>query len=263
MMRIMAIANQKGGVGKTTTTINLATALAAVRKRVLVIDVDPQGNASTGLGFYDRNRQEGTYEVLVGLKSAKEMILPTKIPGLHLLPASSHLAGAEVELVTMAQREYKLKQALDSIKADYDYVLMDCPPSLGFLTLNAFVAADRVLIPLQCEFYALEGLSQLMTTIKRVQMKLNPQLEMYGIALTMYDKRSALSIQVANDVRQHFGSRVFQTMVPRNVKVSEAPSHGLPVMIYDVKSQGSLAYMHMAREILIRDGEYNDVKFAC
>lgn len=261
-MHIISIANQKGGVGKTTTTINLSTALAAVGRRVLVVDMDPQGNASTGLGLYGRDRKKGSYEFLLENKELSECATATRIPGLYLLPASSKLSGAEVELVSMVGREYKLRHALSACADRFDYVLVDCPPSLGFLTVNALSASGRVLIPLQCEFYALDGLSQLLNTIKRIQMNLNGDLRILGIALTMYDKRNALCVQVAEDVARHFNDLVFKTPIPRNIKVSEAPSHGVPVMIYDVSSAGSVAYMRLAGEILQMDGGLDDVKCA-
>jgi chromosome partitioning protein len=251
--RILAIANQKGGVGKTTTAINLATALAAVHKRVLVIDFDPQGNASTGLGIPRQARVVTSYEVLRAERSLAEATLPTIVPGLFAVPASVDLSGSEVELVEMERREFRLREALSGVVLDYDYVLIDCPPSLGLLTLNALVAADAVLVPLQCEFYALEGLSHLIRTIERVKRHLNPGLEIQGIVLTMFDKRNNLSDLVAADVRGHLGDKVYDTVIPRNVRVSEAPSHGKPVLLYDLRCPGAQAYVHLAGEVLRRE----------
>ncbi len=248
--KIITIANQKGGVGKTTTTINLATAIAAIGQRVLVIDLDSQGNASTGFGLSQSQRQHGIYDVLLDQAVADQYIVSTLVPGLDILPSTVDLSGAEIELVNIEQREFRLKTALRQATLGYDYVLIDCPPALGLLTLNAFIAAHSVLVPLQCEFYALEGLSHLVRTIERIRKTLNPQLEIEGIVLTMYDKRSSLSNNVAADVRHFFGDKVYQTAIPRNVRVSEAPSHGKPVMLYDFKSTGAQAYIQLAKEIL-------------
>jgi chromosome partitioning protein len=252
--RIVAVANQKGGVGKTTTVINLATALAASGRRVLVIDLDAQGNASTGLGLMREARRVTSYELILGEAALDEAVAITEVPGLSVVPASAELSGADLELAARDRRESQLSRALRGRSGDYDDVLIDCPPSLSLLTINALVAADGVLVPLQCEFYALEGLRQLLQTIERVQRALNPQLELQGVVLTMHDRRNNLCELVAEDVRGHFGAKVFDTVIPRNVRVSEAPSHGKPVLIYDHRCAGSQAYIELAAEILRRAG---------
>lgn len=251
--RTLAVANQKGGVGKTTTTINLATALAAIRQQVLIVDLDPQGNASTGLGISKERRNINSYHVLIGEVPTHAAIQPTEIPGLHIVPSGIDLSGAEIELVTVERREYCLRRALQEGAGDYDYVLIDCPPALGLLTINALTAAQAVLVPLQCEFFALEGISQLVKTIDRVKRAFNPGLDIQGIVLTMHDQRNNLSHMVANDVRGHFGDKVYKTVIPRNVRVSEAPSHGRPVIIYDLHCPGSKAYLDLAGEVIHRE----------
>jgi chromosome partitioning protein len=251
--RIIAVVNQKGGVGKTTTAINLATALAATGARVLLIDLDPQGNASTGLGIARDARKRTSYELLLEDTTIGDATIATGIANLDLVPASVELTGAELELVNEERREFRLRDALARGMIAHDYVLIDCPPSLGLLTLNALVAAGTVLVPLQCEFYALEGLSHLVRTIERVKRSLNPALEIEGVVLTMFDKRNNLSDLVAADVRDHFGDKVYRTVIPRNVRVSEAPSHGKPVLLYDFRSSGAQAYVHLAGEMLRRE----------
>jgi chromosome partitioning protein len=253
--RIIALANQKGGVGKTTTAINLATALAA-NHRVLLIDLDPQGNASTGLGIARQDRGQGSYALIMGEAALAELVRPTVVPNLTILPADVDLAGAEVELVALPDRERRLRAALAAapeLLAQQDYVFLDCPPSLGLLTVNALAAADAVLIPLQCEFFALEGVSQITETIARVRRGLNPGLALEGILLTMFDRRNNLSEQVAADVRGFFKGQVFETVIPRNIRVSEAPSHGLPVSLYDARSPGAQAYLALATELRRRE----------
>ena len=254
--RVFAIANQKGGVGKTTTAINLATALAAIGEPVLVIDLDPQGNASTGLGVPPEQRTTTSFEALLGEVGLAQAKIPTLVPGLDLVPASMDLLGIEVELAENARRLFALKDRLadfTDLHARYKYVFIDCPPSLNMLTLNALVCANAVLVPLQCEYFALEGLSQLVSTIQYVQNALNPQLDIQGIVLTMHDPRNNLSVQVEEDVRKHFGAKVYETLIPRNVRLSEAPSHGKPALLYDHKCSGSIAYMKLASELVRRE----------
>ncbi|MBI3420055.1 MAG: ParA family protein [Proteobacteria bacterium] len=258
--RVIAIANQKGGVGKTTTAVNLATALAAVNKKVLVVDADPQGNASTGFGVPRSKRGMGTYELLAGEARVSEVAEATIIPNLSLVTSSTALAGAEIELVTADHREIRLRNGLNESRELYDYVIIDSPPSLNMLTINSLVAADEVLVPLQCEFYALEGVSQLLRTIEKVKELFNPNLEILGVVLTMYDKRNSLSDSVADDVRGFFGDKVFETSIPRNVRVSEAPSHGKPVLVYDLRCPGAQAYLHLAKEVLMRRPEARGVR---
>ena len=251
--RVLAVANQKGGVGKTTTAINLGTALAAIDQRVLLIDLDPQGNASTGLGVEKSDRHLNTYHVLIGVAGLLDATQTTDIPNLDIVPSGLDLYGAAVELVNVHRREFRLREALTQGLGAYDYAIIDCPPSLDLLTVNALTTAQAVLVPLQCEFYALEGVSQLMRTIDSVRRAFNPNLDIQGIVLTMHDKRNNLSNMVAEDVRAYFGDKVYNTIIPRNVRISEAPSHGLPVLVYDTKSTGAQAYLALAGEIIHRE----------
>jgi chromosome partitioning protein len=253
MTRIIAIVNQKGGVGKTTTAVNLATALAAIGQKTLIIDLDPQGNASTGLGVDGNRRKVTSYDLFIGGKTVSETKQATDIPRLDIIPSNIDLSGAEIELVNMDAREQRLKQALTQEIMDYDYVLIDCPPSLGLVTVNALVAAQSVFIPLQCEFYALEGLSHLLKTVQLIKRKLNPALNVLGIVLTMYDKRNRLTEHVENDVRSVLGEQVCKTVIPRNVRMSEAPSFGKPAIVYDINCRGSQAYLRLARELIRKE----------
>jgi chromosome partitioning protein len=259
--RVLAVANQKGGVGKTTTAINLGTALAAIGEEVLIIDLDPQGNASTGLGIDRRNRRHSTYDVLIGQATLRDAIVQTAVPRLHLAPSTLDLSGLELEIGQARDRAFRLRNALAPLhtvtagQTKFTYVLVDCPPSLNLLTVNAMAAANAILVPLQCEFFALEGLSQLLKTVESVRAQLNPDLTIHGIVLTMYDARNNLSGQVVADVREFMGRKVYDTIIPRNVRVSEAPSYGKPVLVYDLKCSGSEAYLRLATEIIQREKE--------
>jgi chromosome partitioning protein len=250
MGRVVAIANQKGGVGKTTTAINLAAALAVAERSVLLADLDPQSNSTKGLGLRGQPGRGSTYDVLVNARPVADIVLPTQLPTLRIAPADRDLTGAELELQEMEGRESKLREALAPVRAEYDYIFLDCPPSMGMLTLNSLVAADGLLVPVQCEYLALEGLSDLMETRRRIRAGLNPSLRIEGILLTMYDERTNLSRQVSEDIREHFGDMVFRTVIPRNIRLGEAPSFGVPVLQYDIHSKGSVAYMDLAREYL-------------
>ena len=267
--RVLALANQKGGVGKTTTAINLGTALAAIGEDVLILDLDPQGNASTGLGIDRRSRKRSTYDVLVGDAGLGDVLIETAVPRLWVAPSTLDLLGVELEIATRSDRAFRLRKAVSDYittvpddRPHFTYVLVDCPPSLNLLTVNAMCASHSVLVPLQCEFFALEGLSQLLSTVEQVKTTLNPELSIHGIVLTMYDSRNNLSGQVVADVREHMGDAVYDTIIPRNVRISEAPSHGKPALLYDLKSAGSQAYLRLASEIIQRERRYKAIAAA-
>ena len=254
-MKVIAVANRKGGVGKTTTTINIATAMAAIGKKVLVIDLDPQGNATTSMGIDKKTCEFSSYDILINSVDARKTLVQTQIPDFCMIPSQPALAGAEIELIGVEKREFVLRKALQSVIDMFDYVLIDCPPSLNLITINALVASSSVIIPLQCEFLALEGLTDLIKNINQIKRVFNSSLKIQGIVLTMYDKRNNLSAMVENDVRQYFGDLVYQTLIPRSVRISEAPSHGKPILIYDFKSVGAQAYISLAKEVLKREKE--------
>ena len=254
-MKVIAVANRKGGVGKTTTTINIATAMAAIGKKVLVIDLDPQGNATTSMGIDKKTCEFSSYDVLINSVDARKTLVQTQIPDFCMIPSQPALAGAEIELIDVEKREFVLRKSLQSVVDMFNYVLIDCPPSLNLITINALVASSSVIIPLQCEFLALEGLTDLIKNINQIKRVFNSSLKIQGIVLTMYDKRNNLSAMVENDVRQYFGDLVYQTLIPRSVRISEAPSHGKPILIYDFKSVGAQAYISLAKEVLKREKE--------
>lgn len=255
MAKIIAIANQKGGVGKTTTAVNLSACLGVKGKKVLVIDIDPQGNTTSGLGIDKNSVKSSIYDTIINEVPIEDTMIETQIKGLFLSPSNINLAGAEVELVSVLSRETRLKFALDEIENKFDFIVIDCPPSLGLLTVNALTAADTILVPIQCEYYALEGLSQLMNTVKIVQKHLNKPLRVEGVVLTMFDARTNLSIQVVEEVKKYFGNKVYRTIIPRNVRLSEAPSYGLPIILYDAKSKGAECYMELAEEVILSSEE--------
>ncbi|MDI9514287.1 MAG: ParA family protein [Clostridiaceae bacterium] len=256
MAKIIAVANQKGGVGKTTTAVNLSACLAVKNKKVLVIDIDPQGNTTSGLGVDKNAVRQSIYDVIINEVDIEDTLVPTKVDNLMLSPSNINLAGAEVELVSVISREMRLKAALEDIESKFDFIMIDCPPSLGLLTVNSLTAADTILVPIQCEYYALEGLSQLMNTVKIVQKHLNRNLRVEGVVLTMFDARTNLSIQVVDEVKKYFGNKVYRTIIPRNVRLSEAPSYGLPIILYDEKSKGAECYMDLAEEVIECSEEY-------
>ncbi|ETT65004.1 AAA family ATPase [Paenibacillus sp. FSL R7-277] len=250
MSKIIAIANQKGGVGKTTTSVNLGASMATLGKRVLLVDIDPQGNTTSGVGVNKADVENCIYDILINEVDPQDTIQETRIEGLHIIPATIQLAGAEIELVSTISRELKLKKALNAVKANYDYIIIDCPPSLGILTINSLTAADSVIIPIQCEYYALEGLSQLLNTVRLVQKNLNPHLKIEGVLLTMLDARTNLGIQVIEEVKKYFQEKVYRTIIPRNVRLSEAPSHGQSIITYDSRSKGAEVYLELAKEVI-------------
>jgi chromosome partitioning protein len=260
MTRIFAVANQKGGVGKTTTSVNLAASLAAMKRRVLLIDLDPQGNATMGSGIDKNDLDLSIYEVLIGLATAKEARIDAEAAGYDLLASNVELTGAEIELLDLPEREYRLSRALEEIKSEYDYIVIDCPPSLTLLTINSLVAADGIVIPMQCEYYALEGLSALISTIGRITSVLNPNLRIEGIVRTMYDPRNSLTRDVSLQLTEHFGDKVYRTVIPRNVRLAEAPSYGVPILYYDKQSRGAKAYLALAGEVVRREGKNSDME---